>query len=444
MEENISICDKICDCFELGSDVKKPILHGDDENDISMKTVLNIGNRKLPTSVFFSKDDEWAIFSVNLSMNCLQGCEQRLFSYCARIYESSEQYVQGLFQLDDENALHFNFSISVDALVQQGNLLQFVLIQSKELLNKFYPVLQKLCSGRLLNSEELRMADEHSDDPDDNDLHPIEKSDLTDICEQFVWEAADEYSEEPMHYSAQKDIFSSDLHQICRDQTLTLRTFIKDGRGVVVSLTLPFAKIPGTDLVMQYGFQKIYQSKSWHQGVFCIDENGQISLRMGITAKAVLQEPMLLWGLMKDGIDLLKVFYPMIECLAQGRLLPDDWSEPYFYETHYLEEDMRRLLAEREKDEEEEEPEKCYELAWDPDNFSNFVKDPEEQEEPEDFEKAEEEWEEFSAEFNEKDEESEESEFDPDAKSLKDLFLTEEEQDAVIGEMLLQNSWESD
>ncbi len=419
MENRIEeIYDALYDYFEFDGISKKNVLYCPAKEAL-LQSSLWIANRDLPLSVYISHDCNWAILSVNLCMNCAQGCEQRILTYCSRIYTSSNCYVQGVFRLDSYNVLRFDISIPTDCVLASDAYLDSVIRQSTDLLDRFYAPLQKICSGNLLGREELQLVDPEVQGKEADDWSN-EDPELINAVESLVEYVEDKYASDKNRLN--KIGYNSFKEKVVFgfENGLVLNVWVKELNRVCMSLVLPLQKMPNTELILQNAFQKIYASYSWHQGAFCVEESGQVSLRMGLAGDDVVWRPQLMKKCLEDGIKLVQIFYPMLNCLAQGQLLPNHACETSFYElcdaancgddlcvwggdTMDIPDELQHPFTEMDDEEEpEQDDDDQYILAWDKDDEESLKSIFEEEESDEEGS-----WDELFAELTQEDVEDE-------------------------------------
>lgn len=457
MNELTQLADKLEQYFAYKSGCKKIFLSKRGE-DFYVQTTVTAVNCEMPLDVSISEDGEWAVLALNLCMNCLPGCEQRLLTYCARLCMNTEQYVQGTFRVHPNRALYFYAAVPADCVLEDADyFLDGVVYRSVEMLERFHPTLQKLCSGRMLEYVDFRLASAHYDY--DFDKMTMSKSDDEKLCrilEEFMEEVAENCISDECFESISSLYLRNELFAACGQKNVVLDVWPEDVCRVCIRLELPLQKIPNTEPMLMDCFQKIYASTSWNQGTFCIEKNGKVSLRMGLDAHAVLRCPQLLRKLTEDGVRLIQIYYPMLNSIAQGKLLEDESCMACFYELQDAagrmgdmldfggdedqptEENSWMFESDEENLQETDEEDDRYTLAWDDpfelgrddeedneeDEWGEESDECEEDEEAEDFELDEEMWDKFCKELEEDNEaEAEQDEQDECDASCDGLNL---------------------
>lgn len=381
---------------------------------------MNLANCDRPLNIEISDDGEWVMLALDLGVNCLPGCEQRLLTYCMWLCMNASQYVQGTFQLHSDNELYFCVSIPSDQIMTDAAyFLDKAIDQSADMLERFYPIIQKLCTGKILEYADFYVIT--SDAEDSSETMPSEKyneSELQKALENFMQETAEAYMENEICESRDCFYLCGELIYKCRQKNLILGVSLKDHFRVCIDLELPLQKMPDTEPILRNYFQKIYTSPNWHQGTFCIDECGKVLLRMGLDGQTVLRCPEMLKTFTADGIQLIYFCFAALNNAAQGKLLQDELGEIYFYEPESIFDENKNAVEWEENVQQMDGGNNSYDCVWDDleevreddqdDTFDDAAQGdfvwrklmkPDDPQEPENFEQGEQEWEEFCKEF---------------------------------------------
>lgn len=325
------------------------------------QAMMPVANYDMPMDISISEDGEWVFWALDLCISCLPGSEQRLFTYCTRLCMDTKRYVQGTFRVHPNQALYFHVGIPSDCVLEDAEyFLDVLFYRSEKMLRRFYPTIQNLCAGRMLDCNDFYLATFRFDDDDceigaqragenvHNDFTPdtLSKGEyqklyqmleafMEDIQDEFMADTEEECTREECYESLCHIHLRSKLLKACENKNVILDVWQEERCRICISLELPLQTLPGTSTMLFDCFQRIYASQSWHQGTFCIEENGKVSLRMGLDAHAALRCPQMLLKLTKDGIRLIQIYYPMLNGIARGRLLQNISCETACYEVAF-------------------------------------------------------------------------------------------------------------
>lgn len=168
------------------------------------------------------------------------------------------KYVQGTFRVHPDQALYFYVSIQTDYVLEDADyFLDALFYRSTEMLKRFYPTIQKLCAGRMLDYNDFCLSSFNCD----HDIGNVKMSQRDDeklfqLFEDFMVNIEDECISEDCYESISSLHLRNELFQACENKNMTLDVWAEDSCRVCISLELPLQKIPNTEPMLLDCFQE--------------------------------------------------------------------------------------------------------------------------------------------------------------------------------------------